>query len=205
MDISHYHDLLSILKPLADEHRLRVITMMSEREWSVGALAQTLGLAESTTSYHISKLHGAGLLRLRMDGSHRFYSLNSQRIDKLKAYINEIDTPIVEPEPVVSDNRWIDALDFSADEKKVLRDYTFNGKLTQIPTKDKKWLVILRWLTNLFEPNTRYTEKQVNAILTEVYDDYATMRRDLVEYGFMRRERGGGDYWLTPEDEPAAP
>jgi len=24
----------------------------------------------------------------------------------------------------------------------------------------------------------------------------------LVEFGFMSRERGGGDYWLTPKDEP---
>jgi hypothetical protein len=47
----------------------------------------------------------------------------------------------------------------------------------------------------------RYTEKQINALLTEVHPDYATLRRSLVEYGFMRRERGGGDYWLTPENE----
>ena len=45
------------------------------------------------------------------------------------------------------------------------------------------------------------SEKQVNGILTQYNEDYATLRRNLVEYGFMRRERGGGDYWLTPENE----
>ena len=28
---------------------------------------------------------------------------------------------------------------------------------------------------------------------------------DLVEFGFMRRERGGSTYWLTPEDEASEP
>jgi hypothetical protein len=83
----------------------------------------------------------------------------------------------------------------------VLHDYTLNGRLVRLPTKDKKWQPILRWLATKFQPETTYTEKQVNAILLEVHPDYATLRRYLVEFGFMRRERGGGNYWLTPEHE----
>ena len=82
-----------------------------------------------------------------------------------------------------------------------LRDHFTGHQLKQIPAKEKKWLVILRWLATQFEPGIRYTEKQVNAILTPINEDYAQMRRDLIGFGFMRRERGGGDYWLTPEDE----
>jgi hypothetical protein len=41
----------------------------------------------------------------------------------------------------------------------------------------------------------------VYAILLEVHSDYASLRRYLIDYGYMRRERGGSNYWLTPEHE----
>lgn len=201
MDAGQRDDLLMLLKSLADEHRLTMVGLMSGRESTVTEMAGLLKLSEPTVSHHVSKLHGAGLLRLRMAGNQRFYSVNETRLAKFKAYVTEIESLPTERETAVSDNRWIDALDWNAEDKKVLRDYTFNGKLTQMPVKEKKWLVILRWLATRFQPETRYTEKQVNAILTEIHEDYATLRRNLVEYGFMRRERGGGDYWLVPEGE----
>lgn len=202
MNTQQHKDLLNMIKVLGDENRLRLISQLSQQgEWAVSEIASWLKLADSTTSYHLSKLHSAGLLRLRMSGNHRYYSVNQKRIDTLKAYLNEIDQPIIDPEMPVIDNSWIDGLDWPAEEKKTLRDYTQNGILTQIPSKDKKWLVILKWLATHFEPDTRYTEKQVNAILTPIHADYATLRRDLIGFGFMRRERGGGDYWLTPENE----
>jgi hypothetical protein len=203
MNTQQQQDLLSMIKILGDENRLRLISRLSEEEQSVSAIASWLKLADSTTSYHLSKLHSVGLLRLRMEGNHRYYSVNQKRLDTLKAYIHEIDQPIIDPEAPVIDQSWIDALDWSAEEKKVLRDYTQNRVLLQIPTKDKKWIVILKWLATHFAPNTRYTEKEVNAILTPIHADYATLRRDLIGFGFMRRERGGGDYWLTPENEVA--
>ncbi|MBZ0305914.1 MAG: DUF2087 domain-containing protein [Anaerolineae bacterium] len=63
-------------------------------------------------------------------------------------------------------------------------------------------LVILRWLATLFEADKLYTEPEINAILKAVYEsDHVTLRRELVDYGYLRRERGGGKYWLAPTDE----
>jgi AraC-like DNA-binding protein len=204
MDPSQYMDLLRMLKALADEQRLQLIGMTGQREWTVTEVAEKLGLAESTVSYHISKLHEVGLLNLRMDGSFRHYRLDKKRLATLKKLVDIIETPLIPHADTENDQTWIDALDWDEEDKKVLRGYTFNGKLKQFPNKDKKWPPILRWLAAKFEPGVRYTEKQVNEILQEVNPDYATLRRSLVEYGFMRRERGGGDYWLTPPDETAA-
>ncbi len=192
-----------MLRSLADDNRLRLIGLVAEREWTASELADALQLAESTVSYHVSKLHGAGLLRLRMAGTYRHYRLNEQRVAKLKAYIAEIDQPVTQPERVEVDDSWIEVLTVDEADKKVLRAYMQNGRLVRIPSKDKKWLVILNWLASHFEPERRYTEKQVNEILLAVHDDYATLRRDLISYGYMRRERGGGDYWLVPDDEAA--
>ncbi|HRL12954.1 MAG TPA: metalloregulator ArsR/SmtB family transcription factor [Aggregatilineales bacterium] len=203
MDPSQYMDLLLMLKALADEQRLKLVGMTGQREWSVTEIAEELKLAESTVSYHVAKLHQVGLLNLRMDGTFRYYRLNPKRLAAFKRLIDVIDTPLTPHADETNDLAWIDALDLDEEDKKVLRGYTHNGKLKQFPTKDRKWLAVMRWLAGMFEPETRYTEKQVNEILQAVNPDYATLRRSLVEYGFMRRERGGGDYWLAPADEMA--
>lgn len=200
MNTVERQNFLLLLKTLADEQRLTMVGLMSDQERNVGELAQLLQLSEPTVSHHLSKMHSAGLLNLRMAGTHRFYRINGTRMAVFKSYVANIEA-LALPSDDALDNAWIDALDWQPADKKVLRDYTLGGRLTQMPTKEKKWLVVLRWLATKFEPDIRYTEKQVNAILTEIHDDYATMRRNLVEYGFMRRERGGGDYWLAVEDE----
>ncbi len=201
MDTAQQRDLLLLLKTLADTHRLTMAGLMNERERTVSEMAGLLQLSEPTVSHHVSKMRGAGLLRLHMVGNQRFYRLNETRLAAFKTYVADIDSLPSEPQAETADNAWIEALDWDAADKKVLRDYTVGGRLLRFPAKEKKWLVILRWLATRFRPGVRYTEKQVNATLTAIHDDYATLRRSLVMYGFMRRERGGGDYWLTPEHE----
>lgn len=191
-----------MLKAVADENRLRMVGLMSERAYTVTELATVFNLTEPTVSHHVSKLHGAGLLRLRMEGNQRFYSINEKRLLTLKAYVNGIEKLPARADKVKADTAWIEALEWNEADKKVLRDYTASGRLTQIPVKTAKFLVVLRWIVTKFQPGTHYTEKQVNQILKEVHEDFATLRRSLVDYGYMRRERGGGDYWLTPDDEP---
>ncbi|NWF70926.1 MAG: metalloregulator ArsR/SmtB family transcription factor [Chloroflexi bacterium] len=193
--------LLTLLKALADEQRLTMVNLLSTRAYTVTELAGVLGLTEPTISHHVSKLHSAGLLRLRMAGNQRFYQINEARLAQFKALIADIEKLPTAPETESADYSWMETLKLSADDKKVLREYTHAGKLTQLPTKEKKWLVVLRWLATLFEPGVYYSEKQVNAMLTAIHEDYATLRRSLVEYGFMRRERGGGNYWLAPDQE----
>jgi biotin operon repressor len=203
MNMSQRADWLHLLKTLADENRLTMVALMSERERTVRELAGLLGLSEPTISHHVGKLRGAGLLLLRMAGSQHFYRLNPARVAQFKSYAAALDTLPTEAPP--ADNAWIESLDVPEADKKVLRTYLVGRRLTQFPNREKRWLVILRWLVTLFEPGVRYTEREVNTILTAVHEDYALMRRDLVEYGFMRRERGGGDYWLAPENETAPP
>ncbi len=205
MDITQQTDLLYMLKALADEQRLTMLGLLSEREYTITELAERLKLTEPTISHHVRKLRESGLVTLRMAGNQHFCRTNESRIARFKSYVAEIDTPpTAERAKDSSDNAWIDALDWSDEDKKILRSHTFDGRLVRMPVKDKKWLVILRWAAARFEPGVRYSEKEVNAILTEINADYATLRRSLVEYGFMRRERGGGDYWLAAEEETPA-
>ncbi len=71
-----------------------------------------------------------------------------------------------------------------------------DGALTEFPVKEKRKLAILTQLSHRFEPGIRYTEKQVTEILKAANPDHATLRRYLIEYGFMDRERDCSAYWL---------
>jgi len=71
-----------------------------------------------------------------------------------------------------------------------------SGPLDVFPLKEKKRLAILRHILKRFEPGRNYTEKEVNAILKPIYDDYVLLRRQLIEYGFMDRVQDGSAYWI---------
>ncbi|MCL1829944.1 MAG: DUF2087 domain-containing protein [Oscillospiraceae bacterium] len=68
--------------------------------------------------------------------------------------------------------------------------------LKTFSSKEKKKLVILQVIAEQFEKERRYTEKEVNDILKAIYDDYVTLRRYLIEYGFMERTQDCSEYWL---------
>lgn len=66
--------------------------------------------------------------------------------------------------------------------------------LHSFPSKEKKKITVLRRIVTIFEQGKAYTELEVNAKLKEVYNDFATIRRYLIEYGFMQRSMDGKQY-----------
>ena len=61
------------------------------------------------------------------------------------------------------------------------------GALSQFPAKEKKKIILLREIMKNFKHNREYHEEEVNKILERIYSDYATIRRALIEYGFLER------------------
>lgn len=70
------------------------------------------------------------------------------------------------------------------------------GHLKEFPTKEKKKIVVLRKIAEKFSHDRKYSEIEVNRLLERIYDDYATLRRELIEYGFMDRATNGSSYWI---------
>jgi len=73
-----------------------------------------------------------------------------------------------------------------------------DGPLKEFPAREKRKMAILTHLVKRFTPGIRYTEKQVTEILKTAHADHATLRRYLIEYGFMQRERDCSAYWRKP-------
>ncbi len=89
----------------------------------------------------------------------------------------------------------------SEDEAKAIEAKYFTGTLetglsmVRWPKKQKEKLVLLKRIAELFIEGTRYTEKQVNEILIRIWEDYAAIRRYLIEYRFLQRKPDGSEYW----------
>lgn len=75
-----------------------------------------------------------------------------------------------------------------------------DGQLKTFDLKLKSRLVVLREIAKRFEARRIYHEKEVNEILKAVYADYVTLRRQMIEYGFMDRKPDGSEYWLKETD-----
>ena len=86
------------------------------------------------------------------------------------------------------------------DEEKQVLETMFSSlsplKLKTFPAKEKKKIVVLKKISEQFEFKLRYSEKEVNEVIKGIYDDFATIRRYLIEYGFMERTTDCKEYWL---------
>ncbi len=65
------------------------------------------------------------------------------------------------------------------------------------PKKEKRKYILLCMLVHKFENNLTYKESEVNDVIRPVYDDFATVRRYLVDYKFLKRSDDCKSYWLN--------
>ena len=77
----------------------------------------------------------------------------------------------------------------------MLGTFLKDGRLVVMPAKRSKRLVVLDHLAQQFEPGRTYTEAEVSAVLESFHDDYAALRRYLVDEGFLAR--AANVYWRT--------
>lgn len=71
-----------------------------------------------------------------------------------------------------------------------------SGAIKTFPSKEKKKIILLREIVKNFSKGKKYSEKEVNRILQRIYEDYATLRRALIEYGFFERSNDCSSYWI---------
>ena len=176
-------ELVSFFKVLADSTRLKIVGILAARERSVEELAELLQLKPPTVSHHLARLRGLGLVRMRADGTTHLYRLDEE---VLRGWSQQL----LSRERVSS---LAEEVDGAAWERKVLNDFFEGDRLREIPARQKKRLVVLRWLADHFRPGERYREPQVNEILGRYHPDFATLRRLLVDEELMQRDKGL--YW----------
>jgi len=75
------------------------------------------------------------------------------------------------------------------------RFFSPDGRLHTMPTKHVKRQWVLDRIAQRFEPGLTYAEREVDAVLKEIHDDHAALRRYLVDGGYLTRE--DNVYWRS--------
>lgn len=181
MDSDHLDRMATMLKALADTTRLRILGALAERPHTGRELSERLGLTPPTISHHVRKLEEVELIRAEQDAQRQWLHLNT---DALRL-TQQSPQAVVASEPNTAEQTEEERF-----RAKVLRDFFDGERLKQIPAQRKKRVVVLQHLVERFVPTTIYSEREVNDALRVAHDDVATLRRELVDYGYMHRERG---------------
>lgn len=66
-----------------------------------------------------------------------------------------------------------------------------------MPVKMSKKIELSEWLLTLLDADRVYSEKELNEIFEAHVDDFALMRRMLVEAGSLERDRYGYEYRVS--------
>ena len=83
---------VSALGALAQEHRLalfRLLVQAGEDGMAAGAIAEALGVPNSSLSFHLAQLHRAGLVRQERQHRSLIYSADYAAMNALVGYLME--------------------------------------------------------------------------------------------------------------------
>ena len=180
----------AIFKALGDESRLAILRILLEGESYVELLASRLGLTSATVSFHLKKLEGAGLVTCRRTQFYRIYSVNREIFaQSLEDLIGRT------PEPD-DDTRY---------RESVIANFFENGRLKLLPAQQKKREVVLRYLLETLNPKTEYPEEEIDAHIERYFDDYCTVRREMIAFSLLSRRKnpaGGADLYRVVKQRP---
>lgn len=89
--MSTFKKITRVLKALADENRIRILYLLSERkDLCVCEIREVIGLSQPTISSHLKLLENNELVTFNKDGKWVNYSMNPDLNVKLKQMLNDI-------------------------------------------------------------------------------------------------------------------
>lgn len=177
------NEAIALFKCLADRSRLQILKSLCVEPMYVERLAERLNLSPSTISFHVKKLEASSVVYPVKEQYYVVYHLRKEVLKKsMLSFLLEESQDI--------DNQ--EARE-QAYRQKVLDSFFSYGKLKSIPVQRKKRLIVLEEIVKHFEFDRVYKEKEVNVIIMDFFDDFCTIRRELIGEKMMDRNYDG--YW----------
>ena len=172
--------LIALASALLDTDRLRIAAALVGQTANRMELERVTGLSHRDLLRHLDILQLHKIVKLvepapRQPDQYTPYELNLEAFRAARQAMGKYKG--VKPRP--TDAREL-----------VLETFMPGGKLTAIPRKQDQIVTILDVIARKFEPEKRYTEREVNVILEDINEDYCTIRRFLVDYGYLSRSGG---------------
>ena len=181
-------DAIKLFKCLADKSRLQILKSLVQEDMYVERLAERLGLTPATISFHLKKLEDAQVVHAYKDQYYTMYSIRQE------VFMTRIIDIIQEESEVIDEQKKRE----EEYREKVITSFFEYGKLKAIPSQRKKKKICLEEIAKAFEAGKTYDEKEVNEIIMKYFDDYCTIRRDMIGEKILCRE--GTKYNVFKED-----
>ncbi|MCA2228374.1 DUF2087 domain-containing protein [Nonomuraea aurantiaca] len=159
---------------MSDEENRRVLGLLAQDDTLRAFASLVLGVTDGLSPKVLARLAAGGLAVRGEDGAWRAAPEKFRELLRARA---------AEPSDAVGA------------EERLLRTFLVDGRLATMPTKRDKRLVVLRYISRVFEPGVRYPEKDVNVALRAFHDDYAALRRYLVDEDLLSRH--DNVYWRS--------
>ena len=123
MTAPHVQMKADLFKAMGNPVRIRVLELLSEREWSVGEMVAELGAGASGLSQHLAVLRAAGLVQARREASTVHYSVTTPRVADLLAVGRQLRSDLLTLQmEVLSDLRAEDEQDAAGHQPADRRD-----------------------------------------------------------------------------------
>jgi len=170
-ECSQDNETVSLFKALADESRLKIISMLLRQDCYAQYLANKLNLSAPTITYHMDKLEKAKVVYSTKIQHYIIYSINREIMDTQIGML--IKSAIAYDEKMTY-------------EDKVIENFFEYGRLKTIPAQLKKREIVIAHIAARFELAKTYSEKDLVSEIIEIHDDYCTIKRDLIGMGFLK-------------------
>jgi hypothetical protein len=155
---------------LGDDERLRVVAAIALGARTVDDVVKTGDLAPDEVRRALPRLMSAGVV---------------EQQDGLRIDVAAFREAARERPP-----RRRELPDATPEQARVLRNFVEEGRLVAVPVRAAQRRVVLEYLADRFEEGTEYPEPEVNDVLGRFNDDYASLRRHLVDEGLLTRSAG---------------
>jgi len=179
--------LISLASALLDLEKLKVAAVLANGPANRMEMAAATGLSHRDLLRLLDGLQSFGLVKLsepapRDPDAYTRYELDLQAFSAARRALGKYKGVRKRP----SDSREM-----------TIETFMPGGQLSSMPLKQGQIVVILEEIARSFELDRQYTEREVNMILEETTEDYVTVRRCLVDYGYLARTRDGSVYWKS--------
>lgn len=184
-------EVLGPIRALADETRLQILELLAlNKQMLAQEIIAQLEVGQSTVSRHLQQLVAAGFVTEQRAGdTNKLYRLQPERVDDLFARLRQLLTT-ENASAIFSDARRTlpEALHRFIDR---------DGLVTLWPRRERDREAVLDYVVSKLQRNHLYNEAEVNDLLNawHTFQDPASIRRYMIDYGYLGRTSSGDRYW----------